>query len=157
MRQSDTMAESVAANGIAQYATFSVGGLHFAIGVPDVQEVLRQQEMTRVPLAPPVIEGLINLRGQIVTALDMRRRLNLPDRPRDVEPMSIVVRFGEESVSLQVDDIGDVLELDAALLSPPPDHIGPQVRELICGVSQLPDRLLLVLDTARVVEVDQKH
>lgn len=140
--------------GPAQYATFSVGGLFFGIEVLNVQEVLQQHEMTRVPLAPSVIAGLINLRGQIVTALDMRRRLGLADRAEGVAPMSIVARSEDGPVSLQVDEIGDVLELETGLLSPPPDLISVKARELMRGVYQLEQRLLLVLDTDRVVEVD---
>ena len=77
-----------------------------------VQEVIRGQAMTPVPLAPPMIEGLINLRGQIVSAIDLRRLLNLPCRPEGATPLNVVVRDGEGAVSLLVDEIGDVLEVD---------------------------------------------
>src|SRR6266849_6579396 len=91
--------------GAAQYCTFTVAGRFFGIDVLNVQEVLRFQEVTPVPLAPGVIEGLINLRGQIVTAIDMRRRLGLPPREPGVLPMNIVVRTQDNSASLQVDEI----------------------------------------------------
>src|SRR3954454_4627156 len=99
-----------------QYCTFYLDGSYFGLDVLHVQEVIRHQEMTRVPLAPPVVRGLINLRGQIVTALDLRRRLELPDRPADQPPpVNVVVRTDDGAVSLLVDDIGDVLVVDEAL------------------------------------------
>ena len=134
-----------------QYATFSVGNLFFGIEVLQVQEVLRYLEMTKVPLAPTVIEGLINLRGQIVTAVDMRARLSLPERGDGETPMNMVVRSEDGAVSLLVDEIGDVLEVQADAYEPVPDNISPERRELISGIYKLEGRLLLVLDTERVL------
>jgi purine-binding chemotaxis protein CheW len=134
-----------------QYATFSVGDLFFGIEVLEVQEVLRYLEMTKVPLAPGVIEGLINLRGQIVTAVDMRSRLGLPKRSHDQTPMNMVVRSEDGAVSLLVDEIGDVLEVQEDCYESVPDHMPQDQRELISGIYKLDGRLLLVLDTERVL------
>jgi purine-binding chemotaxis protein CheW len=123
------------------------------VDVLHVQEVLRSQQMTSVPQAPEVIEGLINLRGQIVTAIDMRRRLLLPPRPGDHSPMNIVVRTVDGAVSLLVDEIGDVLNMDAAAYERPPENLEPAAKELIRGVYKLKDRLLLVLDEERTVDL----
>src|SRR5947209_10999500 len=98
-----------------QYCTFTVDGHHFGVDVLKVQEIIRYQEMTRVPLAHPVVRGLINLRGQIVTAIDLRRRLDLPDRPPDQLPVNVVVKTDDGAVSLLVDEIGDVLDVAAEL------------------------------------------
>src|SRR5271166_2165306 len=98
-----------------QYCTFYVDGHYFGIDVLKVQEIIRYQEMTRVPLAPPVVQGLINLRGQIVTAIDLRRRLEMKDRPADQLPLNVVVQTDDGAVSLLVDEIGDVLQLDETL------------------------------------------
>jgi purine-binding chemotaxis protein CheW len=138
-----------------QYATFVVEDLFFGIDVLRVQEVLRYQEMTRVPLSPVVAEGLINLRGQIVTALDMRRRLGLTPRGAGQLPMNLVVRTDEGPVSLLVDEIGDVLQLDGADFEAAPDNLTTAARELIRGVYKLKNRLLLVLDPDRTLEVDE--
>ena len=135
-----------------QFATFFIGDLYFGIDVLNVQEVLRHQEMTLVPLSPTVIQGLINLRGQIVTAVDMRLRLGLPARADSGTSMNIVVRTQEGAVSLLVDEIGDVLETDRANFELPPDNLAPAARELIRGIYKLKDRLLLVLDTERAVD-----
>jgi purine-binding chemotaxis protein CheW len=140
----------------AQYATFVVEDLFFGIDVLRVQEVLRYQEMTRVPLSPVVAEGLINLRGQIVTALDMRRRLGLAPRLADRLPMNLVVRTEEGPVSLLVDEIGDVLQLDPADFEAAPDNLTAAARELVRGVYKLKNRLLLVLDPDQTLEVDEQ-
>jgi len=136
-----------------QYSTFYVADLFFGIDVLNVQEVLRYQEMTRVPLAPDVIEGLINLRGQIVTAVDLRRRLNVKPRENGSTPMNIVVRSEEGAVSLLVDEISDVLEVNPASYEPPPQNLPPEQRELIEGLYKLDGRLLLILNTERVLQI----
>lgn len=135
------------------FCTFLLDGLLFGVEVAHVQEVLRYQEMTRVPLAPPEVRGLINLRGQIVPAIDLRRRLELPDRPCGQRPMNVVVRTAEGGLSFLVDDIGDVLRLDGSSFEPPPETLRGVARELIRGAHKLPGRLLLVLDTERVVNL----
>jgi len=132
-----------------QYCTFYLDGLFFGVEVEKVQEVIRYQDMTRVPLASRVVSGLINLRGQIVTAIDLRRRLALPDRPADQLPMNVVARSDEGIVSLLVDEIGDVQEVAADLFEHTPDTLLGEARELIRGAYKLEDRLLLVLDTER--------
>lgn len=136
-----------------QMATFFVDGLFCGIDVLRVQEVLREQEMTRVPLAPPVVEGLINLRGQIVTALDIRRRLGLPERTPGETPMSVVVRTDDAPVSLLVDDIGEVVGVDPSCFEAAPPHIDPEIRKYSDGVYKLDGRLLLVLSTERVANL----
>jgi purine-binding chemotaxis protein CheW len=136
-----------------QFSTFFVDGLFFGVDVLCVQEVLCYQQMTRVPQAPAVIEGLINLRGQIVTAIDMRRRLGLPERGEDECPMNMVVRTEDGAVSLLVDEIGDVLDVEAAAFERPPENLKGRAREMIQGVYKMKDRLLLVLDTERTVDV----
>jgi purine-binding chemotaxis protein CheW len=136
-----------------QFATFFVAELYFGVDVLRVQEVLRFQQMTRVPQAPEVIEGLINLRGQIVTAIDMRRRLLLPPRASDQTPINVVVRTEDGAVSLLVDEIGDVLDVDDATYERPPENLDPAAVELIRGVYKLQGRLLLVLDTERTVDL----
>jgi purine-binding chemotaxis protein CheW len=136
-----------------QFSTFYVADLFFAVDVLNVQEVLRFQQMTPVPQAPGVIEGLINLRGQIVTAIDMRRRLGLPPRDGEKSPMNIVVRTSDGAVSLLVDEIGDVLDMDATAYERPPENLDPAARQLIRGIYKLKGRLLLVLDAERTVEL----
>jgi purine-binding chemotaxis protein CheW len=135
-----------------QLTTFYADDRYFGIEVTQVQEVLRYQEMTRAPLAQQEIRGLINLRGQIVVALDLRRRLGLPERERDRLPMNVVVRSDDTPVSLLVDEIGDVLEVDEELFEPPPETL-QSGREYVRGAYKLDGRLLLELDMERVLAI----
>lgn len=135
-----------------QFCTFFLNDLFFGVEVLSVQEVIRFQEMTGVPLTNEVIRGLINLRGQIVTAIDMRRLLEMPDRSDEELPMNVVVQTDEGPVSLLVDEIGDVIEVSDEDFEEPPETVTGTARELIRGVYKLDDRLLLVLDTSEVVE-----
>ena len=139
-----------------QFSTFLVDGLFFGVEVEKVQEVLRYQEMTRVPLASPVVRGLINLRGQIVTALDLRRRLDLSERPDGQVPMNVVIRTDDGGVSLLVDEIGDVVEVDESTFERPPDTLKSSARAVIRGVHKLNGRLMHVLDTEKVVNQDSE-
>ncbi len=139
----------------SQYATFVVDKLFFGLDVLSVQEVLREQPMTEVPLAPAEVEGLINLRGQIVTALDMRRRLGLPPRPKDQPAMNIVIQTPGGPVSLVVDAIGDVVQTGSARMEAPPENLAPATRELIRGIFNLDKRLLLILRPERTIELPQ--
>ncbi len=136
-----------------QFCTFRLDHLTFGVGVDEVQEVIRAQQMTPVPRAPGVVEGLINLRGQIVTALDLRRRLELDPRPDGAEPMMVIVRAAQGELSLLVDEIGDVVEVDEEAFERAPQTLEGVGRELIVGAYKLEGRLLLVLDTARTVEL----
>src|SRR5262245_40773456 len=106
-----------------QYCTFYVAGHYFGLDVLKVQEIIRYQEMTRVPLAASVVSGLINLRGQIVLAIDLRRRLDLEDRPADQLPVNVVVHTDDGAVSMLVDEIGDVLHVPEELFERPPETL----------------------------------
>src|SRR5690242_4511126 len=139
--------------GALQFCTFYLDGHYFGLDVLQVQEIIRYQEMTRVPLAPPVVRGLINLRGQIVTAIDLRRRLELTERPAEQLPLNVVVHTPDGAVSLLVDELGDVLDVPEKAFESPPETLRGEARELIRGAYKLPDRLLLILDTERAVNL----
>lgn len=134
-----------------QFCTFFLNGLFFGVEVLNVQEVLRSQPMTRVPLSSPTVRGLINLRGQIVTALDLRLRLNLPERDAETQPMNVVVRTADGAVSLLVDEIGDVVEIADDIFERPPESLQGVARELVRGVYKMKEHLLLILDTDKTV------
>jgi purine-binding chemotaxis protein CheW len=137
-----------------QLCTFSLDGQFFGVPVRQVQEVIRYQEMTRVPLVPQVVRGLINLRGQIVTAIDLRLRLGMSERPADQLPMNVVVRTSDGALSLLVDEIGDVIEVGEETFELPPETLKGMAREMILGVHKLRGHLLLVLDAERTVNLD---
>lgn len=134
-----------------QFCTFYLDGHYFGIDVLQVQEVIRHLEMTRVPLGPAAVRGLINLRGQIATALDLRRRLEMPERPADALPVNVVVSTADGAVSLLVDEIGDVLSVPEGAFEPPPDTLRGPTRALIRGAYKLDGQLLLILDVERAV------
>jgi purine-binding chemotaxis protein CheW len=130
----------------SQFCTFYLDKLLFGIELRGVQEVIRYVEMTPVPLAPRVVSGLINLRGQIVTAIDLRRRLELDARPAEILPANVVVRSKDGAVCLLVDEIGDVVEVEEDSFEPPPETLQGTVRSVILGVHKLENRLMHVLD-----------
>ena len=136
-----------------QFCTFFLDGKLFGVPVPRVQEVIRFHEMTPVPLAPPMVEGMINLRGQIVVAIDLRKKLSLSLRKDDELPVNVVVRSVDGAVSLMVDEIGDVVEAEASTFEAPPETLQGAVREMILGVHKLEGRLMHVLDTEKACQV----
>ena len=135
-----------------QLCTFTIDGLLFGVDVMNVQEVLRHQEMTRVPLAPSTIRGLINLRGEIVPAIEMRARLGLRPRGADDLPMNVVTKTSDETFSLLVDEIGDVLEVEERAFERTPEMMNPTLRDLVVGVFKLEEKLLLLLDADKVTK-----
>lgn len=143
--------------GERQLSTFFLDGLFFGIPVLNVQEVLRFQHMTPVPLAPRVVSGLINLRGQIVTAIDLRRRLHLPERPEGQDPMNVVTRTEDGAVSLLVDEIGDVIDVLDDDFESSPENVSDAIRGLIEGVYKLDKKLLLVLDVEKTVDLEHNE
>src|SRR4030081_10886 len=133
----------------SQFCTFYLDKLLFGVELKGVQEVIRSLDMTKVPLAPAVVSGLINLRGQIVTAVDLRRRLEFEPRPSSALPMNVVVRSEGGAVSFLVDGIGDVVEVDESTFEPAPEMLRASIRVMILGVHKLNERLMHVLDTEK--------
>lgn len=138
----------------AQYCTFYLDGLLFGVELKSVQEVVNSHDMTQVPLAPAVVSGLINLRGQIVTAIDLRRRLEMQPRKAGANVMNVVVRSDDGAVSLLVDEIGDVVEVEESSFERPPETLRGNVRAMILGVHKLNNRLMHVLDTGKACQMD---
>ena len=134
-----------------QYASCVVGDVLVGINVEAVQEVTSGAELTPVPLAPALVSGLLNLRGHIVTAIDLRRCLQVGDRRPDARPVNLVLRTDAGGVSLLVDQVGDVVEVDADAFESLPPTLRGRLRELITGTYRLDDKLLLVLDTDAIL------
>ncbi len=136
-----------------QFATFRVADRLYGVEVEAVQEVLRHQACTPVPLAGAAVAGLLSLRGEVVTAVDLRHRLSLADDDRPNESMNVVIRLDDEVVSLLVDRIGDVVDVDDTLYEDPPDTLTGEQRELVRGAYKLDGALRHVLAIATVVDV----
>ncbi|MCO6432496.1 MAG: chemotaxis protein CheW [Deltaproteobacteria bacterium] len=148
-----------AANQITQqpvlakhYVTFRAGELFFGIDVLQVQEIIRHQSMTPVPLAPAAVKGLINLRGQIIAALDLRSILGAESGISDERTMNVVVRADDETISLLVDSIGDVIQVDERDFENVPETIAPHIRCILHGVFKLKNELMLVLNSGACME-----
>lgn len=136
-----------------QYATFRLGSELFGIPILQVQEILLAQAITPVPRAPDYILGLLGLRGQIVTAVDLKRRLGV-SAPAAESPCQIVARARESTAALQVDRIGDVMQVEASALQPPPESLGEVDTRFLEGVCLLEEEILAVLNVAAVLEVN---
>jgi purine-binding chemotaxis protein CheW len=139
----------------SQFCTFYLDKLLFGVELEGVQEVIRSLEITSIPLAPKVISGLMNLRGQIVTAVDLRQRLELVPRPAGVPPMNVVVCSRDGAVSLLVDEIGDVVEVEESTFEAPPETLRGSIRAVILGIHKLDDRLLHVLDIEKACQTTE--
>ncbi|MGC9293351.1 MAG: chemotaxis protein CheW [Acidobacteriaceae bacterium] len=138
-----------------QFCTFYIQGLMLGVGIEEVQELIRHQPITAVPLAMDDVGGLINLRGQIVLAIDLRRRFGLAPRAEQMLPMNVILRTKDGLVSLLVDEIGDVIEVEESAFSPPPETMSGTGKELVQSVIKLKKELLLVLDTEKTVDLDR--
>ena len=134
------------------FCTFRLDGHLFGIEIGDVQEVLLSQEITRVPLAAPAVRGVINLRGRILPAVDLRRCFEMEALPPDRAPMSIVVRgTSSTSASFLVDEIGDVVETTSTAWREAPPTLRGRARDLVEAVYKLPGEILLVLAIGKVL------
>jgi purine-binding chemotaxis protein CheW len=135
-----------------EFVTFRIADQWLGIPVVAVQEVLMQQRIARVPLAPPEVEGFLNLRGQIVTAVCLRTSLGLPAREPNVPSMNVVVREDAELFSLIVDDVGDVVNVSAEALEPPLPTLGERWKRAVTGVVRREDGLLVVISAAQLLK-----
>jgi purine-binding chemotaxis protein CheW len=135
-----------------QFATFEVADQMFGVEVDTVQEVLSYNEYTPVPLAPPAVGGLFNLRGQVIAAVDLRVQLGLARQAMHGPVMNVILRGNGEPVSLLVDRIGEVVDLDDESFEPPPDTLSGPTRELVVGTFKMDGRLMLALDVDQAVD-----
>ena len=135
-----------------EFVSITVADQLFGIRVLQVQDVLGPQRITRIPLAPLEVAGSLNLRGRIVTAIDLRTRLRLPPLPEGQSGMSVVVDHGGELYSIMVDAVGEVLSLNAGMAERNPATLDPIWRDVSGGIYRLDESLLIVLDVARVLD-----
>lgn len=140
----------------AQLCTFRVGPYLYGVDVLQVQEVISEQSLTKVPLAAAELRGLINLRGQIVAAVDLRRRLGLDSEGDGSPSMNVVVWVGGNAVSFLVDEIGDVVEVDESFEATVPDTVPDRVRSLVTSVFKFEQELLHVLDVDKAAAVSEE-
>lgn len=137
----------------SEYVTANVGGEFIGLPILRVQDVFVPEGVTRVPLAPPEIAGLINLRGRIVTLVDLRCRFGMPPRAEGTAAMAIGVESQNESYGLLIDSIGEVLRLAEIEREPNPVNLDPALARISSGIHRLDGRLLMVLDIERVLDI----
>lgn len=145
-----TMSVKKSSSAPKQLSTFKIAGRLYGIDVRSVQEVVRPMKMTAVPLAPEFVKGLINLRGQLATAIDLRNLFHLPNSD-NIDSMNVVCQTGGSAVSLLVDEIGDVIEIDPDVLEPAPPTISRDIKKFMTGVCKVSDSLLSVIDLSGVM------
>lgn len=145
---------SVVTTGSQDFVTIKLAGQTLGIPVLAVHDVLNAQQITKIPLSPDWVSGVLNLRGRIVTAIDLRRRLGLPQLEEDKKSMSVVVEHGEEPYSLQIDSVGEVLSLDDQLFERNPVTLDPRWRDVSRGIYRLDGELLPILDVDRLLEFE---
>ncbi|HVV62176.1 MAG TPA: chemotaxis protein CheW [Pseudolabrys sp.] len=138
---------------LSEYVTATIGGQLFGLPILSVQDVFMPERLTRVPLSPPEIAGVLNLRGRIVTLIDMRRRLGLQGREQGAMPMAIGVESRGESYGLLIDGVGEVLKLDDRARETNPINLDPRLARVCAGIHRLDGQLLVVLDVERILDI----
>ncbi len=145
--------DTIAETHFKEYVTATVAGQLFGLPILRVQDVFAPERLTRVPLAPPEIAGLLNLRGRIVTLIDMRRRLGLTGAESEYAAMAIGVEWRGESYGLMVDSVGEVLKLDDASIEANPVNLDPRLAQVSAGIHRLERQLLVIVDVDRVLAI----
>jgi len=143
-------------NSLHEYVTALIGGQLFGLPILRVQDVFAPERLTQVPLAPGEIAGVLNLRGRIVTLIDMRHRLGLAKRDGEQVVMALGVESRGESYGLLIDSVGEVLKLDDMACEPNPSNLDPRLASVSTGIYRLDGQLLMVLDVDRVLDIGMK-
>jgi len=138
---------------LQEYVTAMIGGQLFGMPIRSVQDVFLPERITRVPLASPEFAGVLNLRGRIVTLIDMRERLGLPPRESDATPMAVGVELRGESYGLLIDSIGEVHKLDESMREPNPINLDARLARVSSGIYRLDGQLLMLVDVDRVLDI----
>ncbi len=154
-----TINEHADADGTAQLqlVTFGLGEEEFAVDILKVQEINRMMSLTRVPSSPPEVEGVINLRGKIIPVVDLRRRFSLPPAERSAQSRIVVVEVHGRVIGFVVDRVSEVLRISRSIVEPAPAMVCSVDSDFIEGVGKLEDRLLILLDLARLFNTAQMN
>ncbi|HEY8442918.1 MAG TPA: chemotaxis protein CheW [Xanthobacteraceae bacterium] len=142
-----------AGDNMTEYVTVTIGDHLFGLPISRVQDVFVPERLTRVPLAPPEVAGILNLRGRVVTAIDMRTRLDLGSRPKDRLAMAIGIEFRNESYGLLVDAVGEVMALRDSACEAKPANLDPRLNKVAAGIYRLEGHLMVVLDVDRLLDI----
>ncbi len=152
-RQTDEMERSAGSQVMADYVTMFVSGQLFGIPVLEVHDVFVPTRLAHVPMAPPEIAGILNLRGRIVTAIDLRQRLGYAPRDHGAQVMAVVIEYHGEPYSLLVDSVGEVLSLAESMFERNPTNLDARLRDVSEGIFRLEDRLMVVIQLDKVIQL----
>jgi purine-binding chemotaxis protein CheW len=145
--------DNIATELVTEYVTVTIGDHLFGLPIFRVQDVFVPDRLTQVPLAPPEVAGVLNLRGRVVTAIDMRARLDLGSRAPDQPVMAIGIETKGESYGLLVDAVGEVMRLANSACQAKPANLDPQLSRVVAGIYRLEGRLMVMLDVDRVLDI----
>ena len=149
--QTDNEARMLGNTATSDYVTMIVGGQLFGIPVLEVHDVFVPSKLAYVPMAPPEVAGVLNLRGRIVTAIDLRQRLGFEPRETDAQVMAVVIEYQGEPYSLLVDAVGEVLSLEANCFERNPSNLDAKLRDVSDGIFRLEDRLMVVIQLDKII------
>jgi purine-binding chemotaxis protein CheW len=138
---------------LTEYVTVMIGDHLFGLPIGRVQDVFVPERLTRVPLAPPEVAGILNLRGRVVTAIDMRSRLDLAARANGASLMAIGIELKGESYGLLVDTVGEVMQLPTGACEAKPGNLDAKLARVAAGIYRLEGQLMIVLDVDRVLDL----
>ncbi len=141
---------------LLQMVTFNIGGEEFGVEILTVQEIIRMMQITKVPKAPDFVEGVINLRGKVISVIDLRKRFGLDSKGHDKNTRIVVVEINKMIVGFIVDSVSEVLRIPADTVEPSPPVVAGLDSEYISGVGKLEDRLLILLDLDRLLSREEK-
>lgn len=151
--QKDNEQRVTASAAKADYVTMIVGGQLFGVPVLEVHDVFVPSKLAHVPMAPPEVAGVLNLRGRIVTAIDLRQRLGFEPREAGVQTMAVVIEYHGEPYSLLVDSVGEVLSLEATAFERNPSNLDAKLRDVSDGIFRLDERLMVVIQINKVIQL----
>ncbi|NOX18822.1 MAG: purine-binding chemotaxis protein CheW [Chlorobi bacterium] len=144
-------------NEILQLVSFKLGKEEFGVDILKVQEINRMLEITEMPNAPEFVEGIVNLRGRIITVVDLKKRLRLPIKPHDNTTRIIVVELHGKTVGFIVDEVSEVLRIESSITEPPPEMVAGIDADYITSVAKLENRLLILLDLNKILSFEEKE
>ena len=141
----------------SEYVTVHIAGQLFGLPIEQVEDVFMPDAITEVPLSNPEVAGVLNLRGRIVTAIDMRRRLGLPKRDDGGTPMAVGIEYNQESYGLIIDKVGEVLRLGKGTFEKNPANLDIRWSSISAGVHRLDGSLLVILDVERILDLSNER
>lgn len=148
--------QSQSGNEEVQLVAFRLSNEEYGVSITQVQEIIRRSEPTRIPQTPPFVEGVINLRGNLIPIIDLKKRFKLPESETDDNTRIVIVEVEDQTVGIIVDAVSEVLRLTTDAIEPPPPGVATIEAEYLKGVGKIEDRLLILLDIDKLLTTREK-